>query len=144
MLWILRQIQRPSHAFQKAVKDGRLVNMQRWPFTKVTKKIPILRPVAMTPAAYREFILVPSEKMVLNLRYARWRAVLFRFSACALQQEKIGGMGEGSKEIVYEVTPLRLSGFRQTLQIKARMEQGDEINSALIFMLPDEKYPLPA
>jgi hypothetical protein len=137
------KIRNSSEAFKAAVKAGTLVDMQRRPFTRYNKQIEVYHPIAMTPAAYSSFILVPGDTPIDNtLKYMRWHSVFRRFFSAAKEMHKSGEIDEDSEAFVYEVVIFRPSGFQQTLPIKVSMVHEDD-SPILLFMLPLEECPLP-
>lgn len=130
-----------SLAFREAVKQGSLIDMQVRPYLRLHREKNITMPLGITPAAYQAFIDVSGEKNnARGLRLARWAAVLLSFFYVAQR----GEVEKSATELVYEVGILRLSGFQQTRAIRVRVEQiDDRENPGLIFMLPEEQYPLP-
>lgn len=120
--------------FQAAVKDGRLIDMQTKPYAEFNRTLEVSCPLGMTPAAFNEFVAVPHEKGHMRVQNeARWAVVL-----ATLHNVPRDG---DPKELVYDVELFRLSGFNRFRSIKV-VSMGPENNSGLIFMLPDEEFPL--
>lgn len=146
-----------SDAFRAAVKHGQLIDMQVRPYLKLHREHNLTCPVGITPSAYKEFVDVRGgdnkKRGVIrwgvngrtfkhkgDLRFARWIAILQSF----FHQVQKEDANKEASEIVYEVGILRLSGFTQSTSIKACFEDvGDNEIAGLLFMLPDEEYPLP-
>lgn len=137
-MWPFKKKAPSSIAFRSAVKQGSLIDMQARPYLKLNRDKNINLPLGITPAAYQAFIDVPGEdNNVRGLKLARWAAVLLLFIDLSQKMED-----KAALDLVYDIGILRLSGFGYSRSIKVRVEEIDE-NPSLVFMLPEDEYPLP-
>lgn len=134
-------------AFQAAVKAGKLIDMQKKPYKKFNEFLQYTSPTGMTPAAFNEFINIPREKGHKHIqKAARWAMLLMEAHKYFDTWHDDPGKDD-TFDTMFDIEVARLSGFHRFKKIRIRIEHSatdDDNFSAIVFMLPDEDYPLPS
>jgi hypothetical protein len=125
--------------FREAIKSGNLIDMQVKPYIEFNRFLQYTAPTGITPAAYRAFIDIPRENGQPGIhKVARWALLLSAIHNGIPHTENTE-----ITEVVVDVEIVKHSGFNHFKSVKVRVEQVPD-NAAVVVMLPDEEYPLPA
>lgn len=109
--------------------------MQRPPFDNLNSKVRFTWPMAMTKAAYREFIAV--SKSAAHPEFSeefRWSAILLMLIDTSSDSKEY--------EVILELNVLEADGFFVPKKIKVVSCVDDDGNTGFNFMLPDENWPV--
>ncbi len=121
----------------RAIKDGRLVNMQIPPFRQFNEIVTNDCALVMTKAAYQACVQLPGEsrrnaRVPANLR---WGLLYLSFV------EAFKGRTDDSSEGIFDVTVTMPDGFQISKSVKVVAEDDFDGKEAFIFMMPDETWP---
>lgn len=122
---------------RRAIKDGRLVDMQLQPFRQFNQILNINFPLVMTRAAYRASIELPGETRKKNAFPAngRWGFLYLRFVETFQQR------ADNSEEGTFDVYVMLGEGFQVPRVIKVLLDHDFDGEEAFLFTLPDESWP---
>ena len=135
MFWPLGAKKRQPR--RRAIRAGLLIDMQRPPFSNFNSVVWVTWPMAMTKAAYQEFIAV--SRSALHPEFSeefRWSAIMFMLIDTQSDSEEY--------EAILELNVLEADGFFVPKKIKVASGVDDEGNTGFNFMLPDETWPVEA
>lgn len=118
---------------EQAFRDGRLIDMQRPPFRQFNEIVNAQFPLAMTKAAFEQFIRLPGEPernpdVPPNFRWG----ILFLTLIDSQQKNPTE-----AAEALVDVNVLMASGFQVSKTLKV-VSNGDGETAGLTFMLPHE------
>jgi len=122
----------------RAIKDGKLIDMQVPPFRQFNQIIQNDCRIVMTIAAYRACIELPCEtrgkaKVPAN---GRWGIVYLSF------MQEFQNRTDDPQEGTFDVNVLMPDGFNVPKTLKIVLEHDFDGDDAFVFMLPDESWPL--
>lgn len=125
---------RKLNARAQAIRDGRIVEMQRPPFRQFIQILNCDFPLAMTKAAFEQFVRLPGEpkrKAAVPANF-RW-GIIFLTLVDSQQKEP-----SDANEALFDVNVMMPDGFQvpKTLEV---VSVGEGENKGFIFMLPDEE-----
>ena len=121
----------------RAIKNGRLIDMQIAPFRQFNVILNNDFPVVMTQAAYQACVQLPGEvkgkaEVPAN---ARWGIVYLTF------MEKFQHRDDDPHEGTFDVNVLMPGGFQIPKTLKVVVDHDFDGENAFIFMMPDESWP---
>ena len=121
----------------RAIKDGRLVDMQLPPFRQFNQISNNDFRVVMTKAAYRACVQLPDEVMgkAEVPANARWGMVFLSF------MEEFQHRDDNPQEGTFDVNVLMPGGFQIPKALKIVADSNFDGEDAFVFMLPAESWP---
>jgi len=125
-------------AQMRAIKDGRLIDMQVPPFQQFNQIMQNDCRIVMTMAAYRTCIELPGktrgkDKVPAN---GRWGIVYLSF------MQEFQHRADDPQEGTFDVSVLMPDGFNVPKTLKVVLDHDFDGEDAFVFMLPDEPWPL--
>jgi hypothetical protein len=129
------QIFKKSGPRRQAIKKGYLRDMQRKPFIAVNQSLGFQFPLAITPAAFDQFVALadtPAHRQ-LGLE-ARWRNILV-----VLMQTP---HDDAASQALLEIDVIQQDGVLRTKTLKVDTGYDDTGEESFTFMLPEETDPV--
>jgi hypothetical protein len=118
-----------------AIKNGRLIDMEKNPYRNVNEAIGVPFALAMSPAAFSQFVALQNTPAHKQLEEAiRWGNILTALASLVSVPE--------SDQIVFNVNVIQPDGVLCTKSIKAVTGYADDGRESLTFLLEDEIDPL--
>jgi cytochrome c1 len=135
MLWRFKK-KRLSERL-KAIRNGRLVDMQLPPFRQFNQILNNDYPMVMTKAAYQACVQLPDEvkgkaEVPAN---ARWGIVFLSF------MERFQHREDDVHEGTFDVNVLMPGGFQVPKTVKVVVDNDFDGENAFVFMMPDQSWP---
>lgn len=122
--------------WRQAIKDGRLYNMEKKPYSKINRIVGVPFALAITPAAFDEFVALADTPAHRQLVAAiRWGNILVALAGLFPSEE--------ATESIFEVNVVEPDGALQVKTIKAVTGYADDGRESMTFMLPEESSPIP-
>jgi len=129
MYWPLRNSSTAPR--KRALRRGWLIDMQKKPFLRFNQFAELKFPVAMSQAAFREFIRLS------NTPHHRAMSEDFRWISLIHSLGDVD-LGEDFHDAVWEHAVIEPDGFLRSKRIKLVSAADDLGDEALTFMLPEE------
>jgi hypothetical protein len=120
----------------RAIKKGRLIDMQLAPFRQFNVIVNNILPTVMTHAAYQACVQLPGEEWKADVPVnARWGIVYLTFL------DKFQHWDEDLHEGTFDVSVLMPGGFQVSKTVKVIADNDFDGDNAFVFLLPDESWP---
>ena len=121
----------------KAIKNGRLVDMQLPPFRQFNQILGNDHTMVMTKAAYQACVQLPGEviRKAEVPANARWGIVFLSF------MEKFQNRNDDPHEGTFDVSVLIPGGFQVPKTVKVVVDNDFDGDNAFVFLMPDESWP---
>jgi hypothetical protein len=121
----------------RAIKSGRLIDMQQMPFRQFNRVVENDYPMYMTKAAFEACVELPGEtrtkaKVPAN---GRWGIVYLSF-AQSFQND-----ADDPEEGEFDVNVLLPTGFNVPRTLKVLLDREFDGEEAFVFLLPEESWP---
>ena len=121
----------------KAIRNGRLVDMQLPPFRQFNQILNNDYPMVMTKAAYQACVQLPDEvkgkaEVPAN---ARWGIVFLSF------MDEFQHREDDAHEGTFDVNVLMPGGFQVPKTVKVVADNDFDGENAFVFMMPDQSWP---
>jgi hypothetical protein len=122
---------------KRAIKDGRLIDMQLAPFQQFNLIVNNNFPTVMSRAAYQACVKLPGEaEAKANVpANARWGIVYLTF------MYKFQHWEDDPHEGTFDVNVLMPDGFQVSKTLKIVVDNDFDGENALVFLMPDESWP---
>ena len=130
-------VREPLSKRRRAIKNGRLIDMQLPPFRNFNQIVQNNCPIVMTRAAYKACVVLPGETRgkAAVPSTGRWGIVYLSF------MEQFQNHTDDPQEGTFEVNVMTCGGFQVPKTIKVLLDNDFDGEDGFVFMLPDEAWP---